>query len=159
MSRNQTEMTYLQAAVQDATPVGLVVILFDQLITDVERVIAALASGEVEKRATHLKHAFLILQQLEGSLDPENGGDATKALGQFYSAVRSKLLEGHIKAQPDIFRRQVQLLLDVRHAWQQVDKPNLASAAAASFSGTSAQMPRPAAADRDEERAAGSWSA
>jgi flagellar protein FliS len=127
MNRTETEKTYLRAAVQNATAVGLVIILFDMLIGDLKQVIAAIDEGNIEKRSTELKHAFLVLQQLEGSLDMESGGEAAKSFSRFYSAIRSKLLEAHIKISPEIFRRQIELLLDVRQAWQTIDKPDQGS--------------------------------
>src|ERR1700733_13270818 len=109
MNRTQTELTYLRSAVQNASPVGLVIILFDLLITDLKKVIAAMQNGDVEKRSAELKHAFLLLQQLEGSLDMENGGDAAKHFSRFYSVVRSKLMEAHVKVSPEIVNSQIDL--------------------------------------------------
>jgi len=157
MARNQTERMYLTAAVQNATAAGLVVILFDLLIDDLRRVIAAIESGDIEKRCAELRHAFLVLQQLEESLDLENGGEAAKQLSMFYSVVRPKLLEAHTKASPELFGRQIELLFEVRQAWQQVDQPNLGIK----------PSPLPAAAVSvsrftdvsDQERTATSWTA
>jgi flagellar protein FliS len=125
MKKSQTELTYLRAAAQNATPAGLVIILYDLLVHDLEQAIAAFADRDVEKRTAEIKHSFLVLQQLEGSLDKENGAEAAKHLASFYAALRSKILEAHIKASPEILRQQINLVLDVRQAWQQVDKPNL----------------------------------
>jgi len=122
MNRSQTELTYLGASAQNASPVGLVVILFDQLITDIKRAIAAIQTGEIEKRCHEIKHALLVLQQLEGSLDKEKGGQAAKHFSRFYSAIRAKLLEANIKVSPEILNRQIDLLFQVRRAWQQVDR-------------------------------------
>src|ERR1700722_16938847 len=102
MKKSQTELTYLRAAAQNATEAGLVIILHDLLIHDLEQVMAAFADRDVEKRATEIKHAFLVLQQLEGSLDMENGGEAAKHFSRFYSVVRSKLMEAHVKVSPEI---------------------------------------------------------
>jgi flagellar protein FliS len=125
MKKSQTELTYLRAAAQNATPAGLVIILYDLLVHDLERAIAAFADRDVERRSAEIKHSFLVLQQLEGSLDMENGGEEAKHFTAFYVALRCKILEAHIKASPEILRRQIELVLDVRQAWQQVDKPNL----------------------------------
>ena len=125
MKKSQTELTFLRAAAQNASPAGLVIILYDLLVHDLEQAIAAFADKDVERRTAEIKHSFLVLQQLEGSLDGKNGGEAAKNLGAFYSVLRSKILEAHIKASPDILRRQIELVLDVRQAWQQVDKPIL----------------------------------
>jgi len=72
-----------------------------------------------------------VLQQLEGSLDMENGAVAAKNLAAFYSDLRSKIFEAHLKANPEILKQQIQCVLEVRQAWQQVDQPNLGSTAAA----------------------------
>jgi flagellar secretion chaperone FliS len=128
MKKSQTELTYLRAAAQNATAAGLVIILYDLLVHDLEQAIAAISDRDIEKRTVDIQHAFLVLQQLEGSLDMENGAEAAKHLSAFYSALRSKIFEAHLKASPEILKHQIELVLDVRQAWQQVDKPNLGPA-------------------------------
>ncbi|MBZ5653706.1 MAG: flagellar protein FliS [Acidobacteriia bacterium] len=125
MTRTQTERTYLATAVQNATSAGLVVILFDLLISDLNGAIAAIERNQAEELAAKIKHAFLVLQQLDGSLDMERGGQAAKHFSSFYAAIRCKVLEGQIKQSSEILRRQIELLFEVRQAWQQVDQPNL----------------------------------
>ena len=149
MKKSQTELTYLRATVQNATPAGLVIVLYDLLVHDLEQAIAGFASGDIEGRTAEIKHAFLVLQQLEGSLDMENGGQAAKNLAAFYATVRCKILEAQIKASPEILRRQIELVFNVRQAWQQVDKPNLgspSSSAAQASSGPETNHSKAAAA-------------
>lgn len=126
-----TERTYLRCKVQNASPAGIVIIVFDLLIADVERAIAAIAQGNIEKRCAELKHAFVLLQQLDDLLDRENGGEAAKNFSAFYSAVRAKLLEAHIAVNAEGFRHQIKLLREVREAWQQADNPSPEPAPAA----------------------------
>jgi flagellar protein FliS len=130
MKRSQTELAYLRAAVQNASPAGLVVILLDQLISDLKRTIAAMESRDIEARSAELKHGFLVLAQLEGSLDMEKGGEAAVHLSRFYSGVRAAMLQAHIKIRPDILVRQIGLMLDMRQAWQKIDTANSTSASA-----------------------------
>jgi flagellar protein FliS len=127
MKKSQTELTYMRAAAQNATPAGLVVILYDLLVHDLEQAIAAFAAGDVEGRTAEIKHAFVVLQQLEGSLSKEDAPEDASRLSRFYSTLRRNILAAQIKANPEILRRQIELVLDVRQAWQQVDKPNLGS--------------------------------
>jgi flagellar protein FliS len=152
MKKSQTELTYLRSAAQNATAVGLVIILYDLLIHDLEQAIVALADRDIERRTAEIKHALLVLQQLEGSLDRENGAEAAKHFSSFYSALRSKIFEAQLKASPEILRKQIDLVLDVRQAWQQVDKPNLgpAYATAESVSSGSAERSMAAAAGSSE---------
>jgi flagellar secretion chaperone FliS len=125
MKRTSNELSYLRAAVQNASPAGLVVILFDQLINDLRGAITAIGKRDVERRCEHLKHGFLVLAQLQGSLDKEEGGEAAVNFDRFYSAVRSKMMEANFKISAEILLHQIELLLDVRQAWQEVDRPEV----------------------------------
>ena len=151
MRRNQTELSYRRAAVQNASAVGLVIIMYDMLIEDVHEVIEALKQGDIEKRANELKHAFLILGHMEGVLDMEKGGMAAENLAKFYSVLRANLLDAHIKSSVEKFQRQIELMLEVRQAWEQVNKPD----AAATTATEAAENPEPRAA----AAGAGGWSA
>jgi flagellar secretion chaperone FliS len=131
MKRSQTQLAYLRAAVQDASSVKLVMILFDQLINNLKGAMAAMETCDVEMRSAELKHGLLVLSQLQGSLNMENGGQAAINFSRFYSAIRAAMMEAHLKVSHEILLRQVGLLLEVRQAWQQVDVPNLEMSAAA----------------------------
>ena len=128
MRKSQTELSYLRSAAQNATATGLVIILYDLLINDLEQALVALVDRDIERRSVEIKHALLVLQQLEGSLDMENGGEAAQTFARFYSALRGKIFEAHLKASPEILKRQIELIFDVRQAWQQTDRPNLGPA-------------------------------
>ena|SRR5579862_1764781 len=128
MKRTQTELAYVKAAVESSSPVTLVLLLFDSLIGDLQNAIAAIHSRDIEKRCEDIKHAFRVLQQLQEFVDTENGGEAATNFTNFYSAIRSKVLEGHVKISAETLQRQIELLLDVRQAWQQVSIPNVSSA-------------------------------
>jgi len=154
--RSETEKTYLRSRVQNSSSAGIVILLFDLLISDLERAITAIAEGNIEKRAAEFKHAFLVLQQLDDSLDRENGGQAAQTFSGFYSAIRAKLLEAHIQVSPEIIRRQIQLLFEVRQAWQEVDKPTVTPTPAPAARDTVTQSP---SMGQEELTATGSWSA
>jgi flagellar secretion chaperone FliS len=159
MKKSQTELTYLRAAAQNATSVGLVIVLYDLLLHDLELTIDAFADRDIERRTKEIKHAFLVLQQLEGSLDRENGAEAATNLARFYSFLRSKILEAHIKASPEILRQQVELVIDVRQAWQQVDKPNLGPGYSAVEAAPSSQVAEFSMAAAGNEVSSNTWTA
>ena len=139
----------MTAAVQNARPAGLVIILFDLLINDIRGAIAAIHSGNIEQRSAELKHGFLVLQQLEGSLDMENGGEAARNFAGFYASVRASLFDAHMKVSKEILERQIELLLDVRQAWQQVENPTAGEPAS-----VAPLSSRPPAANQDEDASA-----
>ena len=153
MQRSETEQAYVRAAVESSDPVTLVILLFDTLIGDLRNAIAALQTGNIEKRCADVKHGFLVLQQLEEFVDLEKGGQAAVHFTSFYSAIRSKVLEGHMKASAEILQRQIELLLEVRQAWQQVSPGNSGSSVANSPAASHATSP-----SREQESVA-SWTA
>ncbi len=157
MKRTQTELAYLRASVQNASSAGLVIILFDQLISDLKGAIAAMERRDVETRCSELKHGFLVLAQLQGSLDMKNGGKTAVHFSRFYAAVRAAMMEAHVKVSPEILVRQIGLLLDVRQAWQQVDRPNVGAAAGAA--NASNAVAQPAVVTEEQGTRATDWTA
>ena len=117
MAASATALSYRRAAVQEASPAGLVVILYDLLIEDLQRASQAMRRAAIEERSNHLKHGLLVLQILEGTLDAERGGDAARSLAAFYAHIRSQLLEAQFRCDTNVLERQIVLLLEVREAW------------------------------------------
>jgi flagellar secretion chaperone FliS len=112
---------YQTAAVQSANPVQLVCMLYDRLVRDLNRAIEAVDRNDIEARSAEIKHALLVLAQLEGSLDMERGGEAARTLARFYSVARSRIMEGHGRSDATVFQEQIHHFLDVRSAWEKVD--------------------------------------
>jgi flagellar protein FliS len=152
MKRSPTELAYVTAALENARPADVVIILFDLLVGDLKNAIAAIQAKDVEKRSNDLKHGFLVLQQLQGSLDMENGGPAAVHFSRFYSSVRAQMMEAHVKASPEILQHQIELLRQVREAWQQVGQAQSAPSA------SPLPTPQPARQTTDEDTGA-SWTA
>jgi flagellar protein FliS len=119
-------LQYRAAAVQSATPIQLVCMLYDTLVRDLGRALAAIVSKDVETRAVEVKHALLVLDQLESSLDFTHGGDSATTLSRFYAVARARIMEGHAKVDPALFQEQIRLFLEVRSAWEQVDPARVA---------------------------------
>jgi len=113
---------YLQAAVAGAGPVGLVVLLYDRLVSDLSRAVAAMENGDVEKRVAEINHAFLILGQLEGSLDSTQAPEAARTQALFYQVARNRILEAHLKSSREMLAEQIALFNDVRAAWEQAER-------------------------------------
>jgi len=158
MKRSPTELAYVTGAVESARPAGLVIILFDLLINDLKNAIMAIEAKDIERRSNEIKHGFLVLQQLQESLDMVNGGQAAAHFSLFYSSVRAQMMEAQLKASPEILQHQIELLLQVRQAWQQVDQEVSNPAVPGSSPMPSQTYPGPTVTASDEEGSA-SWTA
>lgn len=121
MTNQTASLEYRRAATQHASVVGLVIALHDTLVGDIRRAAEALERNDIQARCDQLIHGFKILQQLESMLDMENGGQAALNIQRFYAHVRGQLLLAQFKLSSAILYKQIEIVLDVRSAWQQVD--------------------------------------
>jgi flagellar protein FliS len=117
MGKNQLE-TYREAEMQSASPVELVIMLYDVLVRDINRVMDAIQKDDIEDRVKQSNHAFQVLQQLEDMLDMENGGSTAEDLSRVYSHIRAKVMEAQFRLDKTILRRQVEMILQLREGWQ-----------------------------------------
>ena len=117
MNPNRTQVAYQEAAVRNANAIELVIMLYDILARDLHGAIEAMEAGSIEARTTKLKHGFLALQQLEGSLPTEEGGDLAAGMSRFYSMLRAQMMKAQVQQDPAILREIIQLLFSGREAW------------------------------------------
>ena len=112
---------YRENAARGASPIGRVVLLYEQAIKDIGGAITALNSRDIEKRTQSLNHALLVIGQLQACLDLERGGEVARNLDRFYGLVQERLLEAQFRGSAEILREQMDLLLSVRAAWVEVE--------------------------------------
>jgi flagellar secretion chaperone FliS len=123
------KFAYRESAARATTPVGRVVLLYEQAIQDLGGAMAAIDSHEIEQRTQKIGHALLVIGQLQACLDLDRGGDVGRNLDRFYTLVSQRLLEAQINASAAILREQMNLLLSVRAAWIEVEKTETQGAA------------------------------
>jgi flagellar protein FliS len=155
MNANRTQIAYQEAAARNANSIELVVMLYDILSRDLQGAIEAMESGNIELRTAKLKHGFLALQQLEGSMDLEQGGDFVSNLSRFYSMLRSQMMTAQIRKDPAVLRELSQLVFRVREAWTELNTRSTVS-----LEPLSAQNLTPVTAEAEPERfQTASWKA
>jgi flagellar protein FliS len=131
-------LTYRQMSVQGASPLGLVVMLYDGAIAALLRAIAAIEARNVEKKCYHLCRALAIIAQLEGSLNFERGGEAARTLQTFYQYVRAQAMKANIENSANILRALIENLTTVRDAWREGERRLAAQSTSAPAAGRSA---------------------
>jgi flagellar secretion chaperone FliS len=118
-------LSYREAAVQGASPVRLVTLLYEQAIEDLRRAKAAHERGEIETRAREINHAILVLGQLQSSLDKDQGGRVAENLGHFYNQVRAGLVDAQCQQSAAAITQQITNLMLVLAAWREVEQNNM----------------------------------
>ena len=97
MTVNRNQLAYQEAAVGNANPIELVIMLYDVLARDLHGAIEAMEAGNIELRSAKLKHGFLALQQLEGSLNMDDGGEMAVTMSRYYSMLRAQMMKAQIE--------------------------------------------------------------
>ncbi len=126
-------LAYRQFSVQGATPLGLVVALYDGAIAAMQRAITAIEAHDIPKKCTHLNRAQAIVAQLEGTLNFELGGEVAQTLKSLYVYARAQALKANIENSPEILHALIEQFSTVREAWYEADqRPSTSRSAPAS---------------------------
>ena len=111
---------YRQLSAQGTSKIRIVIALYEQMVKDINRAIAAIEEDNIERRSREIDHTLSIIEQLQGRLDHQTGGDIADNLDRFYSSLRARLLEAQISKSAEILQEQMAQLLSLRDAWLEI---------------------------------------
>jgi flagellar secretion chaperone FliS len=116
------QQSYREATVRGASPVELVVRLYEQVIEDLRRAAIAIEQNQIELRTKRIRHAILVVGHLQSPLDFANGGKVARDLDNFYNVLRQNLIQAQFHPSKRGITQLITDLLVVRAAWIQVDQ-------------------------------------
>jgi len=116
------KLSYREQAARGASPVHLVMLLYEQAIEDLHRALVAQRQGQIEERFRQVDHALLVLGYLQATLDKEHGGRVAANLEQFYNQIRAGLMEAQCRQSAQGIEQQISHLMLVREAWEEVER-------------------------------------
>jgi flagellar secretion chaperone FliS len=122
MNPRDSASAYHQGTAFGASAVGQVVALYDTILRDVHRAMAAIAAGQIEKRVNAVNHALLVIGELQGVLDFARGGDAARNLNSFYAVTRGMINEASVNTSREKFQEVVSMYTKLRSAWSRVEQ-------------------------------------
>lgn len=121
MDAKEIANNYQRLRVRGATPVGLILLLYDAAIESLRRARIAAESGSIEERVGASNRVLLIINELTRALDQERGGKVARNLDEFYSVARALLMQANAGAQAEAFDPIIEMFFSVREAWQRVE--------------------------------------
>ena len=121
-TKKDTAKLYREAAVRGASPVGLVIILYEEALRALRRAEAAMERGEVEERSLAISHALRVIGYLQSVLDFERGGRLAHQLSSFYDYSKRRMLEANAKNSAEILGRLIKDFTDSTEAWREVER-------------------------------------
>ena len=113
---------YQKSAINSASPVGVVVMLYDAAIGFMEQGKSAMAFADYDKQNTLLQKAQKIVTELMGSLDMEKGGEVAKNLMSLYSYAWNELIQANIHDKPECIEHALMVFTQLRESWVEIDK-------------------------------------
>ena len=122
--------SYREHVLDGASPVELVVALYDGLIRFLYQAIAAVDRGDIDGRRIAVKRALDIIVDLQARLRMDVGGRPAESLSEFYAATFAVILQASQSASAAKFAHAIDCVRNVRDAWREVEKnPNAQPAA------------------------------
>jgi flagellar protein FliS len=127
---------YRRTEAQSASPLQLVVMLYDGALRFLNDARAAQISGDARKRAHAIRRVTAIVAECHSTLDLERGGALAAELDGLYSYMSARLLDITVKRDHTAIDEVYKLMSILRDAWGQVAQagspvPAVAPAAAA----------------------------
>ena len=117
--------SYQQTDILTASPMELIVMLYDECIRTLEKAEAAFAEdgpSRIPEVGKHLLHAQDIICELAVSLDMENGGEIAENLHRLYDFAISHISTANVKQKVQPVRDVMGMMKELREAWQQIMK-------------------------------------
>jgi flagellar biosynthetic protein FliS len=121
MSHSGIVSAYQQSSAQGASPIGLVLSLYDTILRDFRRAGAAMNKGDVEMRVFELNHSLVVIAHLQSVLDFERGADSAKRFNSFYDITRGMVLSVNVDADRETLQKLIEMYSSMRQAWHQAE--------------------------------------
>jgi len=112
----------LEASVYGASPVGLIVMLYEGAISALRKAQGEIALNNYIAKGKLIGKGLDIINGLDTVLNLEKGGEVTANLRELYLYMKHRLGVANLKNDAEILDEVIYLLEDLLGAWKQLDK-------------------------------------
>lgn len=112
---------YRKSSVNGASPVALVVMLYDGCLRFMETGRLAMARGDLEAQNAALQKAQKIVLELMSALDLRKGGDVAKNLMALYSYVLGELVAANLEDRASGIDHAITTMSELRQGWSELE--------------------------------------
>lgn len=117
MAYGRIAQEYQKQIVNGASPMQLVVILYDGALRFMEQGRHAMARCDLERQNYCLQKAQRIVVELMGALDLEKGGDIARNLFRLYGYVLNELVRANVEDEVESVDRSIRVFSELRDSW------------------------------------------
>lgn len=118
---------YRQTTVATASPLDLVIMLYDGAIRFLEQAKKAMAASDYSRQNENLTKAQRIITELSVCLDLDRGGELARNLMSLYIYMNNRLAEANISDDQSALDEVAGNMRELREAWATVPKKNEAA--------------------------------
>jgi flagellar secretion chaperone FliS len=112
----------LETGVIAASPNKLIVMLYEGAISAARQAIVHMQNQDIQHKGEMISKALLIIESgLRLSLDKKSGGEIAQSLDALYVYMMQRLTMANIRNQPELIEEVIQLLLDLKGAWETIE--------------------------------------
>ncbi len=122
MSYGKNAFEYQKVAVNSASPIGLIILLYDGAIRFMTRGKEAIIAGDLKKQDDQLRRAQKIILELMSALDMNRGGEVAKNLFALYTFAMDRLAEANMKDRPESVDEAIDVLTGLRSSWAELER-------------------------------------
>lgn len=113
---------YQKNKYQTASPHRLTLMLYNGAIQFAGQAEVAIQQNNIVDTNTYIQKTQDIIYELISSLNMKEGGEIARNLRQLYFYMVNKLIEANIKKRVDFIKEVIDLLNELREAWDQIGK-------------------------------------
>lgn len=113
----------VETGVLAASPVKLIVMLYEGAISACHSAIGYMQQNDIEKKGAMVTKAIMIIETgLRLSLNKKAGGEIAESLDALYVYMSGRLTQANIRNQPELLNEVIKLLSELKSAWEAIDQ-------------------------------------
>ena len=111
---------YRSARVETASPVGVLIQLYDGAIRFLREAAKHMIESDVANKGVKLSKAHRIVTELQATLDKEQAPELCDQLDSLYDFVLHQITEANVKNDPTMVEPAINVLTTLRGAWGEI---------------------------------------
>jgi len=120
MSAGDQALHYRETAIRTASPLELVVMLYEGAIQSLRQAQACLARNDIAGRVRSINRAIAMISELQASLNFDHGAEPATSLDRLYTYMKGQIFKGNVEQNPEYLAEVVKLLENLNSAWVQL---------------------------------------
>jgi flagellar protein FliS len=121
MTETNPYKTYADEAILNASPLGLIIALYEGAIESAATARHFLLTGDIPARTKAINKTINIVSELMRSLNDEKGGEVSANLRRLYGYIQAKVVEAHTRKTAAPLQEVEKLLSILLDGWKGAD--------------------------------------